>query len=469
MAQFGNFVTSHKQRSAATLALIIYHDELIHRHLFHQFFSHFFYSMAINQHSGVSSKCVVHVGPKPRTLRVGALHQWQEDAREPHASLLKKLPSRERKRLLGAESNQSRPGSSSATPSDTFDFSAYDMDIDAMLPPPGEEGFTVHFHHHLAEQLCVAYDVYLELNRRINSHLDKFLGRDMDNWRILNSCPACQYSLVDEPPLEFSFLCACDGNNSAKLVDPAICSGKESPDPCSEMSSIWLTKSYVNQFKDKQRPASSDPDDRWIDEPDSNDSAEPSSVCMDRWRNAAPKSRKKMFAIFKQSGIVVTVCWHGSAILGDKMKYPIASVKKLMDIFGSNILFGYDIKCAFEKILLRSSLADDVKRLNLQGIVPAFHRHAHNRLCQLKHHSKHKVSAGKEDFETCKRVFSESNALACEIQNTTNFRRHQALDEHFSFTDMDRYAALSDVALSLRLSSYWPILLHLYLQSFSSQ
>lgn len=124
------------------------------------------------------------------------------------------------------------------------------------------------------------------------------------------------------------------------------------------------------------------------------------------------------------------------------MKYPIASVKKLMDVFGSNILFGYDIKCAFEKILLRSSLADDVKRLNLQGVVPAFHGHAHNRLCQLKHHSKHKVGAGKEDFETCERVFSESNALACEIRNATNFHRHQALDEHFSFADMDRYAAL---------------------------
>lgn len=107
---------------------------------------------------GVSSKCIVHVGPKPRTLRVGALHQRQEDARELRASLLKstilsiywihaydlpELPLRERERLLSAESNQSRPGSSSATPSDTFDFSAYDLDIDAMLPPPGEEGFTV--------------------------------------------------------------------------------------------------------------------------------------------------------------------------------------------------------------------------------------------------------------------------------------------------------------------------------------
>ncbi|KAG2097020.1 uncharacterized protein F5147DRAFT_583783 [Suillus discolor] len=170
---------------------------------------------------------------------------------------------------------------------------------------------------------------------------------------------------------------------------------------------------------------------------------------MDHWRNAAPESWKKMFAIFKQSSIFVTICRHIFLLMicdmvrsGKLMKYPIASVKKLMDVFGSNILFGYDIKCAFKKILLCSLLADDMKRLNLQGIVPTFHGHVHNHLCQLEHHSKHKVGAGKEDFETCERVFSESNALACEIRNTTNFHRHQALDEHFSFADMDRYAAL---------------------------
>ncbi|KAG2745649.1 hypothetical protein P692DRAFT_201691239, partial [Suillus brevipes Sb2] len=125
-------------------------------------------------------------------------------------------------------------------------------------------------------------------------------------------------------------------------------------------------------------------------------------------------------------------------------KYPIASLKKLMDVFGPNILYGYDIKCAFEKILLRSSLADDVKRLNIQGVVPAFHGHAHNQLCQVQHHSKYMVGAGKEDFETCERMFSESNALAAQTRNATEFHRHQALDEHCCFADMDKYAGLSN-------------------------
>ncbi|KAG2154307.1 uncharacterized protein EDB93DRAFT_1239623 [Suillus bovinus] len=174
-------------------------------------------------------------------------------------------------------------------------------------------------HDHLAEQMCTAFDVYLEIHCRINSRLHKFLGRDTENWCMLNSCPACQYKLVDEPTLDFSILCACDGNNSAKLVDAAVRSGEERLDPRSGLSSIWLMESYIDQFKDEVQSAwahqarqqPSDPDDPWIDKPDSNNSVEPPTICIDRWHNAVPESRKKMFAIFKKSGIFVTVCQHG--------------------------------------------------------------------------------------------------------------------------------------------------------------
>lgn len=175
------------------------------------------------------------------------------------------------------------------------------------------------YRQQLAEQLRAAYDVYLELERHIETRLQTVLGHDTPNWRMLNSCPACQYKVVGEPPLKYSVLCALDGNNSAKLVDPAIRRGNERFDPRCGLSSIWLTESYVDQFKDEVQRAhrtqkqhvSRDPDDPWIDEPDSGDSSEPSTVCVDRWRNAAPESRKKMFAIFKKSGIFITVCRHG--------------------------------------------------------------------------------------------------------------------------------------------------------------
>ncbi|KAG1883668.1 hypothetical protein F4604DRAFT_1878921 [Suillus subluteus] len=306
----------------------------------------------------------------------------------------------------------------------------------------------VRYQQYLADQLRAAYD---------------HLGRDTPDWRMLNSCPACQYILEQELPLLYSVICACDGNNSAKHVDPAVRSGVECPDPHSGTSPIWLSESYVDQFADEvgnacqnsRTGASStqtrDPDDPWIEEPDSADSSEPASICVDQWRNAAPESRKKMFAIFKKSGIFITVCHHGFLVTicdmvwsGELMKYPITSLKKLMDVFGKNILYGYDIKCAQEKILLCSSLVNQVKELNLQGVVPAFHGHAHNCLCQVQHHSKYKVGAGKEDFKMCERVFSESNALASETRNATEFHHHQALDEHFRFADMDKYANLSN-------------------------
>ncbi|KAG1719238.1 hypothetical protein EDB19DRAFT_1898796 [Suillus lakei] len=385
--------------------------------------------MTLNAVGGVSRKCSVHVGgKKTRTLRTGVLRQCQDDARELRASLLKSSSPIRLTVAITIRTLDVYRQSHRVTPR----FSIH-AEAKMLCFLHG-----VYYRRHLAEQLRISYDVYLQLHRRIDHRLDKVLGHDSDNWRMLNSCPAFQYKLTDEPPLEFSILCACDGNNSAKLVDPAIRGGQERLDTRIGTSSIWLNESYVDAFKDEVRSARArqardqcparDPDDPWVDEPDSVDSAELRTVCVDRWRNAAPESQKKMFAIFKKSGIFITVCRHGFLLTicdmvrsGELMKYPIASVKKLMDVFGSNILYGYDIKCAFEKILLRSTLGDSAKRLNVQGVVPTFHGHAHNCLCQLQHHSKHKLGAGLEDFETC-----------------------EPLDEHFHFADTDRYAALSD-------------------------
>ncbi|KAG0691587.1 hypothetical protein DFH29DRAFT_819367 [Suillus ampliporus] len=168
----------------------------------------------------------------------------------------------------------------------------------------------------------IAYDIYLELEQCIENHLQTALGHFMIhrvNWCMLNSCPACQYKVVGEPPLKYSVLCALDSNNSVKLIDTAIRSGNERFDPRCSLSSIWLTETYVDQFKDEvqhvhhmqNQCVSCDPDDPWVDEPDSGDSLELSTVCVDHWRNAAPESHKKMFTIFKRSGIFIAVCQHG--------------------------------------------------------------------------------------------------------------------------------------------------------------
>ena len=51
-------------------------------------------------------------------------------------------------------------------------------------------------------------------------------------------------------------------------------------------------------------------EDEWVDEPEEVE-AEPMNVCINRWHNAAPEARKKMFAIFRKSGIFIAVCHHG--------------------------------------------------------------------------------------------------------------------------------------------------------------
>ncbi|KAG1871672.1 hypothetical protein F4604DRAFT_1533029, partial [Suillus subluteus] len=109
----------------------------------------------------------------------------------------------------------------------------------------------VRYRCYLAEQLRTAFNVHLELQQQISCHLDKHLGHDTPNWWMLNSCPACQYTLEQEPPLIYSIICACDSNNSAKLMDLAVHHGVECLDPHSGTSSIWLSEPYVDGFADE--------------------------------------------------------------------------------------------------------------------------------------------------------------------------------------------------------------------------
>jgi Kyakuja-Dileera-Zisupton transposase len=123
------------------------------------------------------------------------------------------------------------------------------------------------------------------------------------------------------------------------------------------------------------------------------------------------------------------------------MKYPIAVVNRLLDQYGEDIGLGYDIMCAFIKTLLRSSLGAKTVGLRLQGIVPAFHGHAHNRGCQVHWHPMYMEGVGLEDFEECERTFYKSNELASITRLASPFHRQQQIDEHFFFHDLDKHAA----------------------------
>jgi hypothetical protein len=124
-----------------------------------------------------------------------------------------------------------------------------------------------------------------------------------------------------------------------------------------------------------------------------------------------------------------------------RMKYPLAIVNHLLDTYGSDICLGYDIMCAFIKTLEKSSIGPKKVALRLQGVVPAFHGHAHNRGCQVHWHPLFVEGVGLEDFEECERTFCRSNELASVTRLATPYHRHQHIDEHFQFHDMDKHAA----------------------------
>ncbi|KAJ7798852.1 hypothetical protein B0H14DRAFT_3492174 [Mycena olivaceomarginata] len=195
-----------------------------------------------------------------------------------------------------------------------------------------------------------------------------------------------------------------------------------------------------------------DPDVAWLNVNElsggeSEELAKCLNTCVERWKAAGPEARKKMFALFAVSGIFLTVCRHGHVVVmcdmvrsGELMKYPLAMVKQLLDEYGADIGLGYDIMCAFFKTLLRSSLGARVTAMRMQGVVPAFHGHAHNRACQIGWHPLYVDGVGLEDFEECERTFAKSNHLASTTRLATPFHRQQQIDEHFKFHDEDKHA-----------------------------
>jgi len=124
-----------------------------------------------------------------------------------------------------------------------------------------------------------------------------------------------------------------------------------------------------------------------------------------------------------------------------RMKYPLAIVNRLMDTYGTDICLGYDIMCAFTKTLSHSVLGKKKVAFRLQGVVPSFHGHAHNRGCQLNWHPMYIEGVGLEDFEECERTFCKSNELASVTRLASAYHRQQHIDEHFMFHDQDKHAA----------------------------
>ncbi|KAG2114526.1 hypothetical protein DEU56DRAFT_933756 [Suillus clintonianus] len=287
---------------------------------------------------------------------------------------------------------------------------------------------------YLNTQFSDAYDVYLEILHRVDSLIKAALKRDTQDWRLLNSCPCCCYKLDDEDNMTFEWLATIDGNNSLKRWSSSIYGTSPRDDSRTRRSDYWLHRCEH-------------PTDDWEDVVQS-DSAP--FNCVDRWRNAGPEARKRMFSVFDESGIFIAACRHRFILLvcdmvksGELSKYPLAILDHLLNVYGKNGGVAYDIGCAFSKTLENSCLGPRARELNLRLMVGAFHGHAHNRRCQIDWHPMYIEGTGHTEGEGCEHIFSSSNELARSTRHATPFHRHQTIEQHFAFWDDDKYAALS--------------------------
>ncbi|KAI6016132.1 hypothetical protein BKA83DRAFT_4465493 [Pisolithus microcarpus] len=309
--------------------------------------------------------------------------------------------------------------------------------------------------HYLSRQFSIVFDLYLQIHGRMDSIVLQVLQQDLEDWQLKHTCAACTYKLTDEPGLKFKLLYAMDGNDSLKHV--LRCLSDEIADnhplshdlPTSQIltSSHYVSHEYVNKFA---MAGSKDPISNICDNNPAQDLD--SNPCAGHWKNMDDAKTKKIWGVHDETGIFMAVCRHGTCLLiadmvqsGEWAKYLLATVSKLMAAFGDGLGGGYDIGCQFQTTLATSTLGPQVQDLNHTCLVGAFHGHAHCCLCQLSHLTLYVEGLGLEDLETCKCMFSKSNALASTVRYATAFHQQQAINVYFEHNDtFEIYANLTN-------------------------
>ncbi|KAI6100661.1 hypothetical protein EV401DRAFT_1877468, partial [Pisolithus croceorrhizus] len=300
--------------------------------------------------------------------------------------------------------------------------------------------FHVQYHPYLTHLFSIALDIYLQMCLVVSDLVLKALCRDTPDWRLRNSCPACTYTLEDEPDLKFKLLFAMDSNDSLKRISRAAIGGYESTARDIGERFVgddrYLSRSFIDQF-------GVGVSDESLTEPTvcsgclhlplylQSDNDNP---CAGRWKNMKGDITSRMWGIFDKAGILMAVCRHGFSLViadivqsSEQAKYPLAVVSKLLDVFGDNLAGSYDIGCKFGTTLSHSVVRPRAQALNYTSLVPAFHGYAHCCLCQLRFLARYVDGLGLEDLEGCERMFSKTNGLASAVHYASTFHRHQAI------------------------------------------
>ncbi|KAG2753193.1 hypothetical protein P692DRAFT_201706191, partial [Suillus brevipes Sb2] len=296
----------------------------------------------------------------------------------------------------------------------------------------------------LWDQFAIAFDAYLDILRGVRELADIALKRDSPHWRMLHSCPACNYKQENEPALIPARMDSMDGNSSLKRVD-----GSGHADERIFKSSYLIPPDEVDVFKDdvRLRPGTRAAITHTAGGTTPGDTSE--SACTDNWKTANTISDNTV-KVFEQTGIFISACRHGMIQTlaemrrsGELAKYALATTNKVLDVYGVNGVTGYDIGCSYQKTVNSSSISTKARSNHHRFIVNSFHGHAHNRRCQLRFHPLYQHGLGLEDLETCERIFSGSNAVSPVIRHASYFHWLQFIDLHFQQWDSDRYLELS--------------------------
>ncbi|KAJ7640923.1 hypothetical protein B0H17DRAFT_1216483 [Mycena rosella] len=285
------------------------------------------------------------------------------------------------------------------------------------------------------QQFTICFDLYLEILQNVEGRVKHALGRDAPDWRLKNCCPSCTYKLEGEAKLIFEMLGTGDGNDSLKpRRDRAT-----RPRTADAGGDYYLSREKVDRWSKEvlaqqvQIPRSDDPEE--------------DNLCQERWKNMSEEITERMWGIFDETGIsslCAAMASSSSLLTWSRGKYGLAIADSLLDAFGPDFGFGYDIGCGFEETIKNSPLGPKAKRLNFKMLVGSFHGHAHNRMCQLRYLATYVLGLGLEDLEGCERYFSRSNALARTVQYASVFHRKQSITTYLTHVDsFETYPNLS--------------------------
>ncbi|KAJ3802985.1 hypothetical protein GGU11DRAFT_849655 [Lentinula aff. detonsa] len=312
----------------------------------------------------------------------------------------------------------------------------------------------VPFKPYLQVQFSIAFDVYLNVLSHVHGRVQAALGRNSSNWRLANACPCCLYHVEGEPELQFRLLGTWDGGNSLKRLrrneraeafdqtdPPQLAKSKEYTDTRDAGGDYYLSREEVNQWSKEAI--------KEMSEGKAEDS-EP-NPCAERWKNLSEELTAKMWGVYDETGVFLSLCRHSFVLLivdmvasGELAKYPLAILNRLFEVIGEGIGMGYDIGCAFGTTVANSPLGEKAKHLRFTSLVGAFHGHAHSRLCQTSHLCTYINGLGIEHLEQCETFFSESNELASSVRHMSVFHRRQAIARYcYHHDNLEAYSRLS--------------------------